>query len=197
MKKRQFISTAVLGSLALPAFAAKPACPVAAPGPALLTISGAIGRSNRGALDPALDQMMAKFKMQFDKAFTFDFAALAALPKVTISPTLEYDNKPHKLSGPLLLDVLKAAAAQLDERTVLHLFAVDGYRVEMPLAEARDFRFIIATHLDEQPIPLGGLGPLWAVFDADRFPDVAKKPVNQRFPNCPWALYYIDIQRKA
>jgi hypothetical protein len=41
---------------------------------------------------------------------------------------------------------------------------------------------------------LGGLGPLWGIYDADRFPDMAAKPVDQRFALCPWALYHIDVQ---
>ena len=40
----------------------------------------------------------------------------------------------------------------------------------------------------------GGLGPLWAIYDADRFPDMAAQPVDQRFALCPWALYHIDVQ---
>jgi hypothetical protein len=54
--------------------------------------------------------------------------------------------------------------------------------------------FIVATRLDRRPMPLGGLGPLWAVYDADRFPEMAAKPVNQRFALCPWALYHIDVE---
>jgi len=43
-------------------------------------------------------------------------------------------------------------------------------------------------------MPLGGLGPLWALYDADRFPDMAAKPVDQRFANCPWGLYHIEVK---
>ena len=43
-------------------------------------------------------------------------------------------------------------------------------------------------------MPLGGLGPLWAVYDADRFPDMAAKPVTERFGLCPCGLYHIDVQ---
>jgi hypothetical protein len=46
------------------------------------------------------DQMMVKQKLSFDKAYGFDFAALAALPAISIKPTLEYDGKPHTLRGP-------------------------------------------------------------------------------------------------
>lgn len=40
---------------------------------------------------------------------------------------------------------------------------------------------------------LGGLRPLWALYDADRVADMAAKPVAERFGACPWALYHIDI----
>ncbi|MGC8068890.1 hypothetical protein, partial [Salmonella enterica] len=68
----------------------------------MLTVTGDISKANRGPLDPALDQMMAKQKLAFDRAHTFDFAALAALPSVEIHPTLEYDGRRHSLRGPLL-----------------------------------------------------------------------------------------------
>jgi len=159
----------------------------------LLTVTGAISRANRGVFDPALDQMMAKQKITFDKAHTFDFAALTALPVITIKPTLEYDSKPHTLSGPRLLDVVKAAGGSTADATQLLLRAVDGYAVGISVADARKYAFIVATRLDSKPIPLGGLGPLWAVYDADRYPEMAAKPVNQRFALCPWALYHIGV----
>ena len=42
-------------------------------------------------------------------------------------------------------------------------------------------------------IAVGGLGPIWAVYDADRFPDKAAKPLNDRFAGCPWGLYHIEV----
>src|SRR4051812_47913470 len=101
---------AIAGAAALPASAARKGAGAKAVlrGPTLLTVSGAIGSGNRGAFDPVLDQLMAKQKLAFAKAYTFDFAALAALPAITIQPTLEYDGKPHALSGPLLGDVMRA-----------------------------------------------------------------------------------------
>ena len=196
MKRRQFLSASVLGvsgvageAVALPGNAAAKAVP----GPALLTVTGAIAHGNRGALNPALDQMMVKQGVKFDKAHAFDFAALIALQPVSIRPTLEYDGKQHDLSGPLMADVLAAAGARLSDSTRLLLRAVDGYAVYISVADMRKYRFIVATHLDGHPMPLGGLGPLWAVYDADRFPDMAAKPLNQRFAQCPWAVYHIEV----
>lgn len=195
MKKRAFLG-ATLAASALPGvLPAAAAAPV--PGPALLTISGAITRPNRGARDPALDQMMAKHKVDFARAHALDFASLLRLPAHTIRPTLEYDGKAHALRGPLLLDVLALAGATVRGTTRLTLRAVDGYAASISAAQARAARFIVATHLDGQPMALGGLGPLWAVFDADRVPDTAAMPLAQRFASCPWALYHIDVQDQA
>lgn len=199
MKKRHFLG-ALAAAGALPVLHAAPGAAKAAAhgpaarGPALLTVTGAIARANRGRFDPVADQMMHKQKLSFDKAYVFDFAAIMALPAQTIRPTLEYDGKAHTLRGPLLLDVLKTAGATLNEGGKLVLRAVDGYAVSLPVAQARAQRFIVATHLDGAAMALGGLGPLWALYDADRVPEMAAKPVAERFPLCPWALYHIEVQ---
>jgi hypothetical protein len=63
------------------------------------------------------------------------------------------------------------------------------------IADARKYRFIIATRLDGKPMPLGGLAPLWAIYDADRYPEMAAKPVSQPLASCPWGLYHLDVAR--
>lgn len=194
MNKRQFLQTAAISATTLP-FAASQAAPANLnKGPGLLTVTGLIGKANRGPLDPLLDQMMVKQKVTFDKAFVFDFAAISALPAVTIKPTLEYDAKVHSLRGPLLVDVLKAAGAPQTDATRLFLRALDGYVVAPTLGDVRKYRFILATHLDGVPLVLGGLGPFFVVYDADRFADMAAKPVTERFPLCPWGCYHIDVK---
>ena len=189
MNKRQFLGAAALAS-ALPASAAT----AATKGPALLTVTGAIHKPNRGPLDPVRDQMMHKQKLSFDKAYSFDFAALLALASSEIKPTLEYDGKVHTLRGPRLADVLAAASVGAGDTARLALRAVDGYAASITLGQARAMGMMVATHLDGQPMPLGGLGPLWAVYDADRFPAAAGKPLAERFANCPWALYHIEVR---
>jgi hypothetical protein len=193
MKKRQFLGTAALAgfsaAISLPARAA-----AGAAGPTLLTVTGAIGAGNRGKLDPVRDQLMFKQKLSFDKAHAFDYAALTALPAITIKPTLEYDGKQHTLRGPLLLDVVKAAGAKAGDNARLVLRAIDGFAATVTVAQAEAQRFIVATHLDGAPMALGGLGPLWAVYDADKIPDMAAKPVADRFGQCPWGLYHIEVQ---
>ena len=113
---------------------------------------------------------------------------------VTIKPTLEYDNKQHMLRGPLLMDVMKASGVKVTEKTALVLRAVDGYAVLVSAAEITKRRFILATHLDDRPMTLGGLGPLWAVYDADKFTDMVAKPVTEWFSSCPSAAYHVEVK---
>jgi hypothetical protein len=193
MNKRDFLAAASLAGI-LPAATAAQAAGTASKGPALLTLTGAIARSNRGPLDPALDQMMVKHGVQFTKAYEFDSAALRRLPAVTIRPTLEYDGKPHALSGPLLESVLHAAGVAPEAAVQLGLRAVDGYNVSLSLADARSYRMIVATTIDGRQLGLGGLGPQWAVYDADRVAPFKDKPLKERFALCPWGLYQVDVR---
>ena len=191
MNKRQFLGSAAAAVGVLPGIAV--AADSGERGPTLLTVSGAIAKANRGALDPALDQMMVKHGVAFDKGFEFDAAALRRLPVTRIKPTLEYDAKPHELAGPLLAVVIEAAGGAAPDRPLLlTLRAVDGYRVALWLADVRAYRMIVATHIDGRPLGLGGLGPQWAVYDADVLAAFKDKPLKERFGLCPWALYHID-----
>ena len=44
---------------------------------------------------------------------------------------------------------------------------------------------------------LGGLGPLWAVFDPGRVPELAARPLAERFASRPWALYHVEVKSQA
>ena len=192
MHKRQFLAAGALAAALTPRVHA--AGSGARTGPGLLTVSGAIGRSNRGSLDPALDQLMAKHGVQFERAWVFDAAMLARLPSLTILPTLELDAKAHRLSGPTLVSVVEAAGVAAGAPVSLILRALDGYTVAVSLADALAYRMIVATALDGVPMSVGGLGPQWAVYDADRLPAFKDKPLKERFGLCPWELYSIDVK---
>jgi hypothetical protein len=138
--------------------------------------------------------MMAKQQLRFDKAHVFDFDALQALPAVTIRPTLEYDAKPHALRGPLLTEVLQAAGVQGQDSHRLVLRAIDGYTVTLSLAQVRRYRYLVATHLDGRPLALGGLGPLWALYAPEGYPDMMARSLPERYAQCPWGLYHVDVQ---
>ena len=60
------------------------------------TVSGTIGESNRGPLDPKKDSLLALNKIEFNKAFAFDRPTLVALEQgtVTVQPR-EFDKPAH------------------------------------------------------------------------------------------------------
>jgi hypothetical protein len=194
MNKRLFLTTVGAAGLLPAATALAEQAQAGRRQPALLTVSGAVGRSNRGALDPALDQMMHKHGIQFDKAHEFDALALQRLPAVTIKPTLEYDGRKHTLEGPLLASVLDAAGAQGGSTAMLGLRAVDGYNVMVSRADGAAYRMIVALRIDGRPLALGGLGPQWAVYDADNLAAFKDKPLKERFGLCPWGMYHVDVK---
>jgi hypothetical protein len=194
MKKRDFLTASAFASV-MPMAQATP-LKTSQDGPVLLTVSGDIGKSNRGPLDPALDQMMVKQGIVFEKAMVFDASTLYRMPSVQIQPTLEYDAKVHTLSGPLISTVLSAAGVALTKPLSIVLRAVDGYNVAVSLADLQTYRMVLATHMDGRPLALGGLGPLWAVLDADRVAPFKDKPLKERFALCPWGLYHIGVLSK-
>lgn len=191
MQRRSFILSAAAGVAAAPFISTTATAASTRGGPTLLTISGAFPGGNRAGVGK-LDQLMNKHGVQFERAHAFDHTALMALPAFTIEPVLEYDEKPHVLSGPLLSTVLKAAGVRVHD-ALLVLRALDGYGAQVTLEEAREMRMIIATHLDGAPLPLGGVGPLWAVYDPARLPGMLDRPLAERFARCPWGLYHIEV----
>ncbi|WP_026132024.1 molybdopterin-dependent oxidoreductase [Pandoraea sp. B-6] len=193
MKKREFLAGAAALGASVPVFAKAPVPPGSSATTPLVTISGAIGHHNRGPVDPALDQLFHKQLVKFDAAYALDFGMLTRLPAQTIRPTLEYDARPHKLRGPRLSDVLEQAGAPANPQTQVLLRAIDGYIVATTLAQLREYRFLLATHLDDKPLALGGLGPLWAVYDPAAIPLLAGKPLKEQFALCPWGIYHIQV----
>jgi hypothetical protein len=101
------------------------------------------------------------------------------------------------LTGPLLDSVLDAAGAPKGDAVQLGLRAVDGYRAPLTRGEARRWRMMVALAIDGGSLALGGLGPQWAVYDADRVVPFKDKPLPERFALCPWGLYHVDVQAAA
>lgn len=194
MKKRTFLSCSaafILGA-ATSAHAA-----VLAPGAkdreVILTIIGAIGKSNRGKSDDVVDQLMHKHGIHFTQAFTFTLAELQNLPALTIHPTIEYDGKMHELRGPRLMDVLNLAGLLPKKARSLVFHGIDGYSPEVGFDQAQKTNYIVATHFDGKLLPVGGLGPLFLIYDADHHAEAKQKPLPQRFVSCPWGLYCIEV----
>ncbi len=200
MDKRQFLSSTtgvLVGSLASSTGSATNSIYAtdkkSFPSQTILTIIGDIKHANRGKSEALKDQLMYKQGIRFDCAYTFSLADLEKLPVTTINPTMKYDGRPHKLSGPRLMDVLAVVGAKELPHTQLIMRGIDGYSPEVSLSHIKQNKYILATRLDGELLAIGGFGPLFAIFDLDRIDEYAKKPLNQRFETCSWGVYCIEV----
>ncbi|HKY94614.1 MAG TPA: hypothetical protein VJL84_04880 [Kiloniellales bacterium] len=159
-------------------------------GPALITVSGAVGKPNRGPLDPFLDELLARYVESFDKARTFDLADLQALPQhELIAAFPEWQGASHRFEGPLVADLLAAAGAT---GTKVTFIAIDGYVATRERAVLDKAAFILAIKIDGQPLGLGGHGPAWLIVSPDiepAFPD--GKP---SLDGLVWAVFHIVVE---
>ena len=165
--------------------------------PVLLTISGPGVQPNRTGLDPKRDIMLAAQGHQFDAAWVCGRDAINSLPQTSMNSAIEYDDQRHELRGPLLETVLQASGLDISkalaENHWITLQAIDGYRVQMPLTQALRWRYLLATQMDGQALPLGGLGPLWAMFDPQTLSKSDASSDKKPFTQAAWGLYYIRI----
>ena len=115
-------------------------------GKVILTISGKIADPNRG------------------NAAVFDLAMLQKLPQQSFTTSTLWYPKPIKFQGPLLRDVLAAAKAK---GLTLKAMALNDYQTTIPFEDAAQFDVILATHMDDEVIPVRTKGPLFIVYPYD------------------------------
>lgn len=177
------ISFAVLGLLLFVA----PALSDGPQGMVVLTVGGAVANSNIDAVKEGDQTLLGFHGIAFDKATAFDSAALAEMKQVRYRAAVPGADRQAEFSGPLLLEVLKAAGALGDTVT---LTAMDGYAVELSLAYLKEHRPILATTADGRPLAIGGLGPAMAVFPPTDDPDLAAEHKAMQV----WSLFFIDVE---
>lgn len=119
---------------------------------------------------------------------SFDMAMLERLPQQRIVAETPWYNKARSFSGPLLRAVLAAAGAAGGERA--RLVALNDYRIEMPLDDARKHDVIIARLLDDKPMSVREKGPLFVMYPFDREPQLRS---SQYFSRCVWQLRTIEL----
>ena len=132
-------------------------------GPTVLTVTGAVSESNRPPFDPFADSLFAYHELKFEKAYSFDRAALSALPQVELVANATNWQRPVSASGPRLADVL--AKAGVAPEAGITLVALDGYAVELTAAERQAKDWVLALSADGAPLSIGGRGPLWLLDD--------------------------------
>lgn len=152
----------------------------------VLTVSGLIGKTNRGPLDPKRDSLLALQKVQFPQAFVFDRATLLGLPQGTVTAQPPEFDAPATFTGPLLREALGYLEAAQVRTTFM---AVDGYSGWLDPDDIKQSDWILALSADGKPLGLGQQGPLWLLNTRDP----GFKPTDTHQGHWVWALFYIKV----
>jgi hypothetical protein len=152
----------------------------------VLTVSGLIGKANRGPFDQKRDSILALQKADFKNAFAFDRATLLSLPQGTVTVTTNELETPVTFSGPLLKEVLgylEAAQARTN------FVALNGYTGWLDPDDIKSSDWILALEADGKPLGLGQQGPIWLL--NTRSPDF--KPNDEHHGHWVYAIFYIKV----
>lgn len=93
-----------------------------------------------------------------------DLAGLMAMPSETFKTTTIWTEGELTFTGVPLAALLKEIGAT---GTVVVAEALNGYAVEIPVADLTETAPILAYHIDGQPFSRRDKGPLWVVFPYD------------------------------
>jgi hypothetical protein len=152
----------------------------------LLTVSGLVGKTNRGPVDAKRDVLLAEQKAAFKSAFEFDRAMLLALPQATVTGQPNTFAKPASFSGPLsreLLEHLEAAKLKVT------FIALDGFAGWLAPEDIDGSDWILALSAEGVPLGIGQQGPIWLVKSGAQEVD-GNDP---KHGDWVWNVFYIEI----
>lgn len=153
---------------------------------AILTVSGIIGESNRGALDPKKGSLLAAQKINFAKAFVFDRPMLLGLEQGTVTAQTGELDAPATFKGPLLREVLgRIEAAKMKVAFV----AIDGFTGWLAPEDIDGSDWILALEADGVPLGIGQQGPLWLINTRGS----GQKPGDDGRGRWVWGVFYIQV----
>jgi hypothetical protein len=161
--------------------------PVLADGPVLVTVTGAVSNTNRGAVDADVDKLFAFNDVSFSNAMEFDVEALGALPQAVIKTDFPRGGENVEFTGPLLADVLAAAGAEGETVTIQ---AMDGYAVEVPMKDMIGKGAMVALARNGKALGIGSFGPTQIVFPRSERDDLADMPDDWWI----WQIYHIKVE---
>jgi len=152
----------------------------------VLTVSGLIGKTNRGPLDQKRDSLLALQKVDFKSAFAFDRATLLGLKQGTVTVKTDEFAAPATFSGPLLREVLGFIEAA---KVKVTLVALNGYEGWLSPEDIDTSVWILALSADGVPLGLGQQGPIWLL--NTRAPNF--KPDDAHHGHWVWAIFYMKV----
>jgi hypothetical protein len=137
----------------------------------------------------ALDKPQGPVVLTVGKAAAFDMAMLERIKQRSIRTTTPWYDGPREFTGPLLRDVLAAAGLPADARGSARFVALNDYRVDIPLEDARHYDVIIARLVDGKPMGVREKGPLFVMYPFDQHPELRTAVY---FSRCIWQLRSIE-----
>jgi hypothetical protein len=164
--RRRVLALAAAGVLAGPGQAQTLGNPS---GPVVLTLRGRIQHANQG------------------EQAAFDMAMLEALAQHSFSTKTPWFAQPRKFTGPLLRELLDLVAAK---GTTLRIAALNDYRIDVPLDDARRYDVMLARLIDDRPITVREKGPLFMIYPFDS--DAALRNALY-YSRSVWQLKTIDV----
>ena len=139
-------------------------------GPVVLKINGKIGTKNTAG------------------GAVFDDALLDALPQKSFMTETPWTKGSVKFTGPLLSDVLNAVNAT---GTNIKAIALDDYKINIPIEDARKYGVILARQMDGKKLAIRDRGPLFVMYPFEQFPELK---TSVYFSRCIWQLQSISVE---
>jgi hypothetical protein len=139
-------------------------------GAVILTVAGAIERTNAGA------------------AADLDRAMLEGLGTETVRTSTPYTTGVQEFRGVPLKRLLDALGARGRLATMI---ALNDYRVAVPLGDAETPGVILAFERNGEPMPVRDKGPLWLIYPLDGRPELDTRETHAKLI---WQLRRIEIR---
>lgn len=155
--------------------------------PTVVTLTGSIGATNRGAYDPFTDATFRVHGIEFAAAYAFTRAELRALPQQTV--TVQYPDwpRPVAVSGPTLADILSKVEAA---GQTVHVQALDGYAVSFDRDAVSGPEAVLALDANGDPLAIGGRGPAWLVYP----PGSIEGHTDDGDAGLVWSVFHIRVE---
>ena len=128
-------------------------------GKVLLTIDGNIGNTTDG-----------------ERAL-FDRAQLESLDMQKLETTTPYTKGKQSFEGILFSRLLDKIGAR---GTVLQAMALDGYSVDIPIKDLRDYPVLLAMKWNGKVMRVRTKGPLWVIYPIDQYPELGTEKYSTR-----------------
>ncbi len=102
---------------------------------------------------------------------------LLAMPQVTVNTANDFVDDVSEFSGPLARDVVSMLG---DDIKMARFYAINGYSIEIPVSDFRDYDVIFALSIDGKLFSLRDKGPVWLIYPMTDNPELQDRVYNDR-----------------